>query len=154
MANLSMGTSVPGRMAPAYPQGTVVNIGQGTVQTEARGVFISNIDFKAKSEDIARHFGRAGRIVRCQLQKNPSTNKFKGNATIQYSTAKEARTAVDLFNNEKWMSMRLKVRLDRATTPISAPQPIPTTNGGPSNGRSSQPGRTNVEPIIVNGSMR
>lgn len=168
IANLGMSnanTAVSSvRVAAANPQqtsryvtsttGTTVNVGQGTVRTEVRGVFVSNIDFKANVEDIAGHFGKAGKILKCQLQKDPATNKSKGNATVQYTTAREARLAVDLFNNEKWMSMRLKVRLDRDHVAVSAPPlNIPRTNTVAGSSRSGQ-NRISTEPIIANGSMR
>lgn len=190
MESLSMGNSIAASvpvdrryMVAAYPQqqqqapyympspttGTAVNVGQGAIRTEVRGVFVSNIDFKARPEDILRHFGRAGQIVKCQLQKDPVTDKSKGNATVQYATTKEAKRAVDFFNDEKWMSMRLKVRLDRAHVAISASVPSSRNNAATSNGRTAQLSRprastsnvptsqqslTSLEPTIVNGSMR
>lgn len=190
MENLSMGNSVAASvpvdrryMVAAYTQqqqqtpyympspttGTAVNVGQGAIRTEVRGVFVSNIDFKAKPEDILRHFGRAGQIVKCQLQKDPVTDKSKGNATVQYATTKEAKRAVDLFNDEKWMSMRLKVRLDRAHVAVSASVPSSRNNAATTNSRTAQLSRprastsnvptsqqsmNSLEPTIVNGSMR
>lgn len=149
----------PSAQTPVYMSspttGTDVNVGRGAVQTEVRGVFISSIDYNAKSEDILRHFGRAGRIVKCQLLKDPVTNKSKGNATVQYSNAKDAKKAVNMFNNEKWMSMRLKVRLDRDYVAVCAPTPSTSRSSATaSSSRSVQQGRISAEPIIVNGSMR
>lgn len=140
--------------APVYiptSAGTYVNVGQGAIKTEIRGIFISNIDYKASSKDIQAFFGKAGEIVKCQLLKDPATGKSKGNATVQYASAKDAKKAVGMFNNEKWMSMRLKVRLDKEPIAVGTSSSS-RASASTSNGRSSQ-SRNSTEPIIVNGSV-
>jgi RNA recognition motif-containing protein len=135
--------------------GTHVNVGQGAIKTEVRGIFVSNVDYKATSKDLQRYFGRAGEIVKCQLQKDPATGKSKGNATVQYAVAKDAQNAVRMFNSEQYMSMRLKVRLDKEPVAVGMPSASSSssrTNGTASNGRSVQQSRHNADPIIVNGS--
>jgi hypothetical protein len=143
--------------APMYVSsstGTHVNVSQGAIKTEVRGIFVSNVDYKASSKDLQRYFGRAGEIVKCQLQKDPATGKSKGNATVQYAVAKDAQNAVRMFNSEQYMGMRLKVRLDKEPVAIGMPSTGSSsrTNGSAGNGRSVQQSRSNAEPIIVNGS--
>lgn len=142
---------------PVYvssPSGTHVNVGQGAIKTEVRGVFISNIDYKAGTRDLQRFFSRAGEIVSCQLQKDPATGKSKGNATVQYAAANDAKNAVRLFNNEKYMGMRLKVRLDKEPVAVGMPSASSSrSNGTASSNRPTQQSRNSTEPIIVNGSI-
>ena len=143
--------------APMYVSsstGTHVNVSQGAIKTEVRGIFVSNVDYKASSKDLQRYFGRAGEIVKCQLQKDPATGKSKGNATVQYAVAKDAQNAVRMFNSEQYMGMRLKVRLDKEPVAIGMPSAGSSsrTNGSAGNGRTVQQNRNNAEPIIVNGS--
>jgi hypothetical protein len=142
---------------PVYvssPLGTHVNVGQGAIKTEVRGVFISNIDYKAGTRDLQRFFSRAGEIVNCQLQQDSTTGKSKGNATVQYATANDAKNAVRLFNNEKYMGMRLKVRLDKEPVAVGVPSTSSSrANGTASTNRPAQQSRNNTEPIIVNGSV-
>lgn len=142
---------------PVYvssPTGTHVNVGQGAIKTEVRGVFISNIDYKAGTRDLQRFFSRAGEIVNCQLQKDPTTGKSKGNATVQYAAANDAKNAVRLFNNEKYMGMRLKVRLDKEPVAVGIPSASSSRSNGTANtNRPTQQSRNNTEPIIVNGSI-
>lgn len=134
--------------------GTYVNVGRGAIKTEIRGIFVSNIDYKANSKDILQFFRRAGEIVRCQLQKDPVSGKSKGNATVQYAAANDAKKAVEMFNNEKYMSMRLKVRLDKEPVAVGAPSASSSrTNGSARSARPSQTSRNNTEPIIANGSV-
>lgn len=142
-----------GPMYVSSSTGTHVNVSQGAIKTEVRGIFVSNVDYKATSKDLQRYFGRAGEIVKCQLQKDPATGKSKGNATVQYAVAKDAQNAVRMFNSEQYMGMRLKVRLDKEPVAIGMPSAGSSrSNGSASNGRTVQQSRNNAEPIIVNGS--
>ena len=142
-----------GPMYISSPTGTHVNVSQGAIKTEVRGIFVSNVDYKASSKDLQRYFGRAGEIVKCQLQKDPVTGKSKGNATVQYAVAKDAKRAVAMFHSEKYMGMRLKVRLDKEPVAVGTPSAGSSrTNGNASNSRTVQQSRNNAEPIIVNGS--
>jgi RNA recognition motif-containing protein len=145
-----------GPMYVSSSTGTHVNVSQGAIKTEVRGIFVSNVDYKASSKDLQRYFGRAGEIVKCQLQKDPATGKSKGNATVQYAVAKDAQNAVRMFNSEKYMGMRLKVRLDKEPVAIGMPSAgsgSSGTNGSSAgNSRTVQQSRNNAEPVIVNSS--
>lgn len=147
-------SQVQGPVYVSSPTGTHVNVGQGAIQTEVRGVFVSNIDYKAGTRDLEKFFSRAGKVVHCQLQKDPATGKSKGNATVQYAAANDAKNAVRLFNNEKYMGMRLKVRLDKEPVAIGMPVASSSRSNGTANAsRPIQQSRTSTEPIIVNGSI-
>jgi len=126
--------------SPVYAvssSGTPINTSNGTIRTEARGVFISGLNYKAHTKEIEGVFGRAGEITKCELQKDAATGRSKGNATIQYSSAMEAQQAIDMFNGKLYMSMKLTVRRDKEATAINPP-PAQASRG---------------EPIIVNGSQ-
>jgi hypothetical protein len=147
---------VQGPVYVSSPMGTYVNVGRGAVETEVRGVFVSNIDYGAGTKELERFFGRAGEIVCCRLQRNPVTGKSKGNATVQYATADEARNAVRLFNDEKHMSMRLRVRLDRGAIATGVPMPSASSSrsdGTASTTRPARRSRDGTEPVIVDGSV-
>jgi hypothetical protein len=147
-------SQVQGPVYVSSPIGTHVNVGQGVIKTEVRGVFVSNIDYKAGTRDLQRFFSRAGKIVHCQLQKDPATGKSKGNATVQYAAANDAKNAVRLFHNEKYMGMLLKVRLDREPVAVGVPAASSSrSTGTASTTRPAQQSRNSTEPIIVNGSI-
>ncbi|KAI5361440.1 Putative RNA recognition motif domain, nucleotide-binding alpha-beta plait domain superfamily [Septoria linicola] len=142
---------------PAYAgnaAGLPVNVRNGTVQTEARGVFVSGLNYKATEKDIRAYFSRAGNVTQVKLSKDEATKKSKGNCTVQYTTAAEASEAVHLFNRQKFMGMQLNLRADRSTVPVDTPlkgaasqQPRPSGMlGGPA--VSGPRG-----PTIVNGSQ-
>ncbi|KAK5126256.1 hypothetical protein LTR85_010491 [Meristemomyces frigidus] len=118
--------------------GMPVNTTHGHVRTEARGIFVSGLNYKARTKEIEAVFRRAGEVTKCELQKDSSTGKPKGNAMIQYASAAEAQQAIDMFNDRMYMNMRLKVRPDKEPTVVSPPP--------------AQASRSS-EPIIVNGSQ-
>jgi hypothetical protein len=147
-------SQVQGPVYVSSPTGTHVNISQGAIKTEVRGVFISNIDFKAGPKELQKFFSRAGEIVHCSLLRDSATGKSKGNATVHYAAANDAKNAVRMFNNEKYMGMRLKVRLDKEAVAIGVPSASSSrSNGAAGTARPTQQSRNNTEPIIVNGSV-
>jgi RNA recognition motif-containing protein len=125
--------------------GTPINISQGIVRTECRGIFVNGLNYRARREDIEKHFSKAGDIIRVDLQKDSTSGKSKGNCTIQYARAESAAEAIKIFHGREFMSMRLNVRKDKEATAINAPSA--------GNARSTHAGRANMEPIIVNGSQ-
>lgn len=125
--------------------GAPINTANGVVRVEARGIFVSGLDFKARTRDVEAYFSKVGELVKCEIQKDPQTGKSKGNATIKYASAEAAQRAIKTFNGRQFMKMTLNVRLDRDQTPITSPAAA---------GTSSQPARSSNEPIIVNGSAQ
>lgn len=133
--------------------GNLVNVRDGAIRTEIRTIFVGNIDYKATSKELQRFFGRAGEILKCQIVKD-SAGKSKGSATVEYKTAGDADNAVRMFNDEKFMSMRLKVRLAKEAVAVSTPAANSSRASGQTvAGRSAQQSRNSTEPIIVNGSI-
>ena len=117
--------------------GTPINMIRGIVRTEARAIFVSNLNNKARTSDVEDYFSRAGQIKKCELLKDPSTGKPKGVATIEYASAEKARQAIELFDGKSFMSRRLSVRRAKEETPINPPM--------------AQSSRSD-DPLIVNGS--
>lgn len=136
---------------PTYTTGTTglpTNTTRGLVRTQARGIFVSGLDFKARQKDIERHFRQAGEIVKVELQKDAATGKSKGNATILYTNAEDAMEAIEMFDRKKFMSMQLRVRPDKETTVVAPPPQQPSAGAG-----AQRRTTTNMEPTIVNGSQ-
>ncbi|KAK4896274.1 hypothetical protein LTR27_005796 [Elasticomyces elasticus] len=128
------------RNAYAYTSnGLPVNTNSGAIRTESRGVFVSGLNYKARSRDVETLFSKAGEISKCEVQKDTSTGRSKGKATIRFSSAAGAQQAINMFHGRTFMDMALKVRLDTEKTVVSPPNATQAS-------RSSQP-------IIVNGSQ-
>ncbi|KAK3613052.1 hypothetical protein LTR56_028097 [Elasticomyces elasticus] len=121
------------------PKGLPVNTTRGAVSTESRGVFVSGLNYKARCADVEVLFSEAGAISKCEVQKEMSTGRSKGKATIRFGSAADAQQAINMFDGKQFMKMVLKVRLDTEKTAISSPSPAQSS-------KSSQP-------IIVNGSQ-
>ncbi|EME40013.1 hypothetical protein DOTSEDRAFT_47500 [Dothistroma septosporum NZE10] len=128
----------------ANATGLPTNASQGVIRTEARGVFISGLNYKARTREIETHFGKAGKVVKVDLQKDPQNGKSKGNATIQFSSAEAAQKAIEMFHGARFQNMKMNVRKDKEATAVNAPQPA---------GTSSQTGCSREQPTIVNGSQ-
>ncbi|KAK5673776.1 hypothetical protein LTR17_027868, partial [Elasticomyces elasticus] len=121
------------------PKGLPVNTTRGAISTESRGVFVSGLNYKARCADVEVLFSEAGAIRKCGVQKETSTGRSKGKATIRFASAADAQQAINMFHGKHFMKMVLKVRLDTEKTAISSPSSTQSS-------RSSQP-------IIVNGSQ-
>ena len=135
------------------PLGIHVNVGEGAFETRAYGVFVANVNFKARSKDLREHFGRAGRITECLLQRHRSTSRVKGNATLQFASPENTRKAVEMFDGGPFMGRRLRVRLDRVFA-VSNPPPTPKPRVGGEVGEGDILRRSAGEdrPVIVDGS--
>lgn len=140
--------------AAAYPMyitnttGTPVNTTHGLIKTEARGIFISNLNFKSRERDIESFFSKAGPVVRVELQKD-AAGKSKGNATVLYGSAESARNAVSMFHRREFMRMTLNVRADRERTAINAPASSSSRDAS----HASAGAKRRDEVTIVNGSQ-
>ena len=135
------------------PLGIHVNVGEGAFETRAYGIFVVNVNFKASSKDLREHFGRAGRITECLLQRHRSTSRVKGNATLQFASPENIRKAVEMFDGEPFMGRRLRVRLDRVFAVSNPPPtPKPRVDGGVGEGDILRRSAGEDGPVIVDGS--
>jgi hypothetical protein len=112
--------------APAYApnaHGHPVNISNGIVQTEVRSIHISNLPFGFGEEELKRLITRkVGTMpLSVSLHTDHSTGKSKGSGIAGFSTSEEAQRAVNTLNKFPVKGKyKLKVRLDKNATPISA----------------------------------
>ncbi|KAK5711305.1 hypothetical protein LTR17_018476 [Elasticomyces elasticus] len=120
-------------------RGLPVNTDKGAMRTESRGVFVSGLNYKARSRDVRSLFGKAGEISQCKVQKNTSMRRSKGKATVRCGSAAGAQQVINMFHGKLFMDMALNVRLDTEKTRIDSPS-------------STQPSISR-QPIIVNGSQ-
>ena len=116
--------------------GLPINTRNGCAKTEARAVFVTQLSYKAKEPELEAHFSQAGKVISCQIKKDPKTRKSKGYAQIEYGSTQEAARAIDMFNDSEYMGMRLHVRSDKDKTTVVPPRAADTG------------------PLIVNGSVR
>jgi hypothetical protein len=121
------------------PNGLPVNVSKGATKTEARGVFVQNLSFKATDSQLAHYFGKAGTVAKQNFPKDPTKGFLKGFGTVTYSSLEDAQRAVALFNGKDFMGRKLAVRFDTEQTalnPPTEPQPLVVDGSGLSKNRS------------------
>ncbi|KAM1156213.1 hypothetical protein ACFX13_027592 [Malus domestica] len=64
-----------------------------------REIFLGGLDRDAVEEDVRRVFDRIGGIVEVRLHKNPSSNKNKGYAFVEFENKEYARRALSEMKN-------------------------------------------------------
>ncbi|KAK3708140.1 hypothetical protein LTR37_011644 [Vermiconidia calcicola] len=149
MAAYGAANHEPVRQGPLYAPsvtGIPTNIDRGYARTEYRGVFVSGLNFKVRTNDIKELFSRCGKVVKCDHHKDSDTGKSRGSAIITYGTPEEAQKAVSNLDGREWMNRTIKVRLDKEATTV-APPPQSTAS------TSTQTTKVNNSgPVIVDSS--
>ncbi|KAL2552682.1 nucleolin-like [Forsythia ovata] len=64
-----------------------------------REVFVGGLDRDASEEEIRKVFEHAGEVVEVRIHKDPSTNKNKGYAFVQFATKEQASRALSEMKN-------------------------------------------------------
>lgn len=104
--------------------GMPVNVRGGAVLTEARGIFIRNLSYKATPDDLNRLLYTVGSPVDSQLLRDSRTGVFKGVATARFGSKDEAFHAATQLNGREHMGMTLQVRMDADTTVVGRAEPM------------------------------
>jgi RNA recognition motif-containing protein len=89
-----------------------VNIANGVVEIEPRGIFIGNVPFNTTWMELKDHLRSAGNILRCDVP-HFADGKPRGYAVALFETPEEAKEAVALFDGTPFSGRPLRVRLDR-----------------------------------------
>ncbi|KAF2815423.1 uncharacterized protein BDZ99DRAFT_567268 [Mytilinidion resinicola] len=118
---------------PAYsitPNGLPVNISNGVVRTEFRGIFITGLSFSCSEADLRallRSYGVTP--THSVLPRDQATGKLKGCATVQFASAAEAQDAVKKLDKAQHMGKTITVRHDKDATSVGQPQGPVIANG-------------------------
>lgn len=75
-------------------------------------VFVRNLPFSIKWQDLKDKFRDAGRISRADV-KLDDNNRSKGCGTVTFETHEEALRAISIFNGSRLEGREIEVRLDR-----------------------------------------
>ncbi len=129
----------------AGSDGTPVNTSWGVVQTEARGIFISDLNYSTTRSDLEKLLRKAGNPTKCEIHPKGRNGKLGGTATAQFASGNEALRAVRKFDQAIFMDRCLTVRLDRNTDAMVTSLAEPVAQTSISTGNSTQP-------LILNGS--
>lgn len=72
-------------------------------------VFIGNLDYSVKSDDLREHFSEAGEIVDAVVISDKQTGRSRGFGFVEFSSEDEAKKAIDLFNGKEFKGRELVV---------------------------------------------
>ncbi|KZF25101.1 hypothetical protein L228DRAFT_265579 [Xylona heveae TC161] len=152
---------VPG---PAYPagmsgpiyanatDGTPVNVSHGAVRTESTSVFIGNLSYEARWQDIKCLMERVGSVQKCNLITDSKTGKSRGCATVSFGLAQEAEQAIATFHDTTFMNRKIIVRADKEASSLTTGGRVRGSNPAVVYPLSQQPvianGSTNLRPAI------
>lgn len=106
-----------------------VNVQNGAVLTEARGIFIRNLSFKATVEDLGQLLSTVGHPIHYSLIRDSRTGVFKGAATAKFSSKEQAQYAVYYLDQLEHMGMKLSVRMDTEATVVGRAERPMVVNG-------------------------
>ena len=116
----------PRKMSPTYvytPNHRPINATGGLVQTESRGIFISQLDYGVDQRQLEEYLRRIGPFDSCEIRRDPASGRSRGIATAKFASAEAAARAVQVLHGQKLMSKTVSVRFDtekETVTPSSS----------------------------------
>jgi RNA recognition motif. (a.k.a. RRM, RBD, or RNP domain) len=137
----SYGQAYPGQAAPmidprtGYPMytrndnGLSVNVSQGVIQSERRGVHITGLKGGVTRSDLKKLLGKAGNALQYDLHTDGVSNQPKAYAIAFFATSEEARHAIRYLNNYEYRGMKLKARAAKDLPTLEQPSPPVIVNG-------------------------
>lgn len=79
----------------------------------AAKLFVGNISFQAKEEELEQYFSQAGRITSISLVYDKATGRSRGFAFVEYASASEASKAIEMFDKKEFLGRPLTVNIAR-----------------------------------------
>ncbi|KAF2132157.1 hypothetical protein P153DRAFT_185275 [Dothidotthia symphoricarpi CBS 119687] len=121
-------TQLVNTQKPVYSvntSGFPVNVRDGAMLTETRGIFISGLSYKAAPADLMALLQSVGRPTEApKMQRDPISGVFKGVATAKFSSKEEAQHAATHLNYRTHMGKTLNVRMDVDATVVGQTEPL------------------------------
>jgi RNA recognition motif-containing protein len=117
----------PQTRTPAYlinTYGLQMNVQNGAILTEARGIFIQNLDYKCTPSDLYSLLLTVGQPIDYRLLRDSRTGVFKGSATATFGSQDQAQRAAHCLNCVEHMGMKLSARMDKQTTAVGQVAPL------------------------------
>ncbi|MFH1971272.1 MAG: RNA-binding protein [Patescibacteria group bacterium] len=67
----------------------------------AAKLFVGNLDFTVKSDDLKAHFSTIGTVIDAVVISDRMTGRSRGFGFIEFSSDEEAKTAIEKLNNSE-----------------------------------------------------
>ncbi|SAM02998.1 hypothetical protein [Absidia glauca] len=81
-------------------------------KTQVRQLFVGNLPFRMRWQDLKDLFRKAGQVLRADVALSVD-HRSKGHGTVLFATVEDAQAAIDMLHNSKWHGRVLEVREDR-----------------------------------------
>jgi len=108
--------------------------------TDARSIYVGNVDYGVEAEDLAMHFKQCGEVSRVTIPCNYHNHQPKGFAYVEFEQRKSVENAIE-FNGSELKGRLLVITRKRTNIPgISSTNRFPRGLGV--RGRSSRPPRS------------
>ena len=106
-------TKSGGAFQPTQTSATTAAGGDGD-SSLSRRVYVGNLAYEVRSQDLFDHFQKAGlSVVRADVMMIPHSNRSKGCGIVELSTQEDARNAITTLHNSELMGRMVFVREDR-----------------------------------------
>lgn len=76
-------------------------------------IYIGNLSYEVREEDLKEIFAEYGSIKRVQLPIDRETGRVRGFAFVEMSSSAEEQSAIEALDGAEWMGRNLKVNLAR-----------------------------------------
>ncbi|EEB06488.2 RNA-binding protein [Schizosaccharomyces japonicus yFS275] len=86
--------------------------GMGGEDESSRQLFVGNLPYSVRWQDLKDLFRKAGNVVRADVQMNHE-GRSRGNGIVLMETVQEAQMAIRMFDSTDFMGRMIEVRLDR-----------------------------------------
>lgn len=107
--------------------GLPVNVSQGAVRQEHRGVFIRGLRYSATDRDLGFFIAPIANYLHVEVNRD-KTGKSRGTATALFASYEAANRVVAFCDGREFMGRTLEARLDKETTTVDPSRP-PVVNG-------------------------
>ena len=106
-------TKSAGAFQPGQTSATSAGGGDGD-SSLSRRVYVGNLAYEVRSQDLFDHFQKAGfGVLRADVMMIPHSNRSKGCGIVELSTQEDARNAITTLHNSELMGRMVFVREDR-----------------------------------------
>lgn len=123
----------PKHLNPTYiytPNHCPINATGGLIQTESRGIFISQLDFAIDQRQLEEYLRRIGAFDSCEIRRDPTSGRSRGIATAKFASAEAAAKAIQVLHGQKIMSKTISVRFDTEKEAVGPKNSIKSHHGG------------------------
>ncbi len=88
-----------------------------TTQTNPKKLFVGNLDYGIRDEQLREHFSQFGNVVDAKVVMNKFNGLSKGIGFVEFETEAEAQAAIEATNGIEWNGRALVVNIARPFVP-------------------------------------